>query len=443
MVLGVWVASLKKAKKHDTSQHAPSGIPIHHPTTHHLNLISLTYRSENSQSGVQKNQVALAFVSFAAMSCEVEFKTLHGGVMTLEAMMETTLGELKTMLLDKHLRAEDPIERKLLRVELLRNSSIMEMEDGQTLGATGLLEAEAPTTVIYRRNEAEASTKDDVHALGFFHLNIPSNCTTISRSAFDSCQNLVSVTITESVTHIGDYAFSHCTSLASVTLGDSVIHIGNCAFHGCTCLASIILGESVTQISRCAFEKCTSLAFITFGESLTHIGEGTFQGCSSLASITVGKSVTHIGEWAFHGCTSLTSITLGESVTHIREWAFADCTSLTSITLGNGVEYIGAGAFARCTSLASVYLGESVPHISRFAFENCTSLANITMCPELMENIQQDAFEGCVSLAIFPSVWGFQRRKGQEPKGGTPFCQLELWGLYKWSKIQELFHCHL
>ena len=105
----------------------------------------------------------------------------------------------------------------------------------------------------------------------------------------------------------------------------------------------------------------------------------------------MGKSVTHIGEWAFHGCTSLTSITLGESVTHIREWAFADCTSLTSITLGNGVEYIGAGAFARCTSLASVYLGESVPHISRFAFENCTSLANITMCPELMEKIQQDA----------------------------------------------------
>ena len=106
--------------------------------------------------------------------------------------METTIGELKTMLLEKHPRAEDPTERKLLRVELLLNSSIIEMEDAQTLGATGLLEAEAPT-VIYKRNEAEASTKDDVHALGFFHLNIPSNCTDISRKAFQNCQNLVSV----------------------------------------------------------------------------------------------------------------------------------------------------------------------------------------------------------------------------------------------------------
>ena len=119
-------------------------------------------------------------MSFAAMSCELEFKTLRGGVIILEAMMETTLGELKTMILEKHTRAEDAVERKLLRVELLRNSSIMEMDDAQTLGAVGLLEAEAPTTVIYKRNEAEASTKADVYALGFFHLNIPSNCTTIS-----------------------------------------------------------------------------------------------------------------------------------------------------------------------------------------------------------------------------------------------------------------------
>ena len=164
-------------------------------------------------------------MSFVAMSCELEVKTLHGGVITLEVMMETTIGKLKTMLLDKHTRADDPIERKLLRVELLRNSSIMEMDDAQTLGAAGLLEAGATTTVIYKRNEVEASTKRDVHALGFFgyfHLNISSNCTSISSYAFDCCQNLVSVTIAESVTRIGANAFAGCTSLANITLPESV-----------------------------------------------------------------------------------------------------------------------------------------------------------------------------------------------------------------------------
>ena len=254
-----------------------------------------------------------AFVSFAAMSCELELRTLQGGVITLEVMMETTLGELKTMILDKHTRAEDAVERKLLRVELLLNNSIMELDDAQTLGAAGLLEAETPTTVIYKRNEAEASTKDGVHALGFFHLNIHSNCTDISRYAFYACENLVSVTIAESVTHIGDCAFQGCTSLASITLGESVTHIGSGAFAGCTSLASVTLGESVTYIGSGAFAGCTSLASVTLGESVTHIGISAFKGCTSLASVTLGESVTHIGSGAFHGCTSLANITLGES----------------------------------------------------------------------------------------------------------------------------------
>ena len=83
------------------------------------------------------------------MSSELEFRTLDGSVITLEVMLETTIGELKTMLLEKRPRAEDLTERKLLRVELLLNSSIMEMEDAQTLGATGLLEAEAPTVIYH------------------------------------------------------------------------------------------------------------------------------------------------------------------------------------------------------------------------------------------------------------------------------------------------------
>ena len=227
------------------------------------------------------------------MSSELEFRTLDGSVITLEVMMETTIGELKTMLLEKHPRAEDPTERKLLRVELLLSSSIMEMEDAQTLGETGLLEAEAPRTVIYKRNEAEASTKDDVHALGFFHLNIPSNCTDISSSAFNACENLVSVTIAEPVTHIGEYAFLRCTSLANVTLGESVIHIGGFAFEDCTSLANITLGESVTHIDDFAFVGCTSLAHITLGESVTHIGDFAFLDCTSLVSITLAESVTH------------------------------------------------------------------------------------------------------------------------------------------------------
>ena len=69
---------------------------------------SLTYKIrqvivlENFQSEVLNKNESREKVSFAAMSSELELRTLHGGVITLEVMMETTLGELKTMLLEKH-----------------------------------------------------------------------------------------------------------------------------------------------------------------------------------------------------------------------------------------------------------------------------------------------------------------------------------------------------
>ena len=347
------------------------------------------------------------------MSFELKFNMLQGGVLTLDVPMTATFRELKSMLVEKHQRAEDPIESKLLRVELLRNSSIMEMEDAQTLGATGLLEAEEPTTVIYKRNEAEASTKDDVHALGFFHLNIPSYCKTICDGAFRECQNLVSVTITESVTHIGDFAFSHCTSLASITLGESVTDVGSFAFRGCTSLASISLGESVTHIANYAFEGCTSLASITLGESVTLIGHGAFDGCTSLASITLGESVTHIGNCAFRDCTSLASITLGESVTHIENYAFQDCTSLASITLGESVTHIGDYAFEGCASLASITLGESVTHIGYRAFKECTSLASITVPESLKQYVLDRLRNSSVAIMTIPARKGRKRPRNE------------------------------
>ena len=262
----------------------------------------------------------------SAMSCELALKTLQGAVITHKIDLDTTVGQLKAMLLEN--KTKDPIERKILRVELLQDFSIMKMDDAQDLGKTGLLEALALATVIYKRNEVEAATQAEVHLRGLFHLNIPPDLTTISGSAFQGCGNLVSVTITKSVTHIGNYAFFCCFFLARITLGDSMKHIGENAFRNCASLSSITLGDSVTHIGNNAFQNCGSLASITLGDSVRHIGDNAFQNCGSLASVTFGDSVTHIGDNAFQNCTPLSSITLGQSDTHIGKYAFEGCTML-------------------------------------------------------------------------------------------------------------------
>ena len=165
--------------------------------------------------------------------------------------MTATVRELKALLLEKH-PCRDPIERKVLKVELLRDSSLI--DDAETLDAAGLLGAETLVTVTYARNEVEASTKHDIHTQGCFGVKIPCNVTSTSEAAFQNSHQLVLLTIPESVSHIGRDAFSNCTSLASITLGESVTQIGDGAFRNCTSLASITLGESVTHVGNYAFE---------------------------------------------------------------------------------------------------------------------------------------------------------------------------------------------
>ena len=323
---------------------------------------------------------------FAAMSCEVKLNTLQGGVITLDIPITATVRELKAILLAKH-PCRDPIERKILKVELLRDSSII--DDAETLDAAGFFCVESLVTVTYTRNEVEAATKediDDIQTQRFFGVKIPCNLTEISRYAFQNCNQLVLVTIRGSVTHIGEGAFAGCTSLTSISLGESVTHIGERAFLGCTSLTSMTMGESATHIGTSAFAGCTSLTSITVGEFVSQIGDYAFVGCTSLTSISIGESVTRIGVRAFAECTSLMSIRMGESVTHIGDGAFAGCTSLTSISIGQCVTHIGGGAFAGCTSLTSISIGESVTHIGFGAFLGCTSLASIT-CPESLRHI--------------------------------------------------------
>ena len=67
------------------------------------------------------------------MSCEVQLNTLQGGVITLDVVMTATVRELKATLLEK--KSPDPIERKVLNVELLRDSSII--DDAETLDSAG------------------------------------------------------------------------------------------------------------------------------------------------------------------------------------------------------------------------------------------------------------------------------------------------------------------
>lgn len=132
------------------------------------------------------------------------------------------------------------------------------------------------------------------------------------------------------VTSLGKGAFYRCENLVEITLPDTLTSIGGRAFIGDP-LTSIAIPESVTEIGYQAFQQCQTLSNVNLPGGLTEISDQLFNGCTNLTSIEIPKGVTRIGETAFMR-TGLTELTIPEGVTAI-ESGFIAATPITSITL--------------------------------------------------------------------------------------------------------------
>ncbi len=255
--------------------------------------------------------------------------------------------------------------------------------------------------------------------------------TSIGDDAFDSCANLTSVSIPNSVTSIGSGAFASCTSLTSVTIPYSVTSIGDYAFSSCWSLTSVTIGNNVTSIGDSAFWDCTSLTSVTIPNSVTSIGDDAFYYCPSLSSVAIGNSVTNIGDYAFYWCISLTSVTIPNSVTSIGDNAFYDCWSLSSVMIPNSVTSIGGWAFWNCTNLPSVTIPNSVTSIGGWAFYNCYSLTRVYFQGNA-PNIGWDVFAHGESGRAIPIVYYLPGTTGWEN-----FAQLTGLPTVLWNPVDQ------
>ena len=160
--------------------------------------------------------------------------------------------------------------------------------------------------------------------------------------------------------------------------GRPVVGIGNYAFDDCQFITSIVISDGVTSIGFRAFQSCTNLENIVIPESVTYIDEGAFVDCDKLASISLPSGITTITNAMFSSCNSLTDIVIPDGVTSIDAYAFNWCTELKNIVIPNGVTSIGDYAFQYCEKLENITIGNKVTSIGAYAFRNCTRLKNIT-----------------------------------------------------------------
>lgn len=227
-------------------------------------------------------------------------------------------------------------------------------------------------------------------------LNIPATLegmpvTRIGDIAFDSCAELVSVTIPDSVTSIGEGAFSFCSGLTSVKFGNKVTSIGNMAFANCGKLASVELPDSVSSIGDMAFGSC-GLESITLGNGVTSIGKMAFAICHGLTEVSIPGNVKHIGDNAFGGCSGLKKVSMGDGVTSIGDEVFLACSELKSVLMPDSITSIGEKAFYGCNKLEKIKLPLLLTEVSDYVFWGCIGLREVIF-PENMTKIGEGAFE--------------------------------------------------
>ena len=190
-----------------------------------------------------------------------------------------------------------------------------------------------------------------------------SNITNFGSGAFDSCNNLTSITITNGITFIRDYAFASCCNLKSVTIPNGVTAIGSYAFAMCYNLKSVTIPNSITTygFNNGLFYFCYTLKSITIPNGVKHIYQSTFYYCANLKNITIPNGVIELGDGLFEYCFSLRTVTIPNGVSAFTSDMLRSCLSMTSITIPSSVTSIESDAFSGCYGLAELHFQPTTP----------------------------------------------------------------------------------
>ena len=249
-------------------------------------------------------------------------------------------------------------------------------------------------------------------------VTLPDTLVSIGNESFSSCDNLVNIKIPDSVTSIGDEAFMQCHSLTSIRLPDSVTKIGEQAFYGCEAMTSVRLSANLTEWGQCTFEWCSNLTNLYIPEGVETIGYAAFRSCEKLKNVILPDSVSCIDTVAFLGTAvekidwpsnlevldegafancKFKTINIPSSLTEIADGVFSGCSELIKVEIPDSIISIGDQAFSGCTSLEEITIPESVTSMGAYVFSGCESLTEVDI-PNGVTSIKEGAFSGCEAL---------------------------------------------
>ncbi|MBR6282705.1 MAG: SUMF1/EgtB/PvdO family nonheme iron enzyme [Muribaculaceae bacterium] len=222
-----------------------------------------------------------------------------------------------------------------------------------------------------------------------------------------------------SVTGISNLAFAF-TAITSVEIPASITTIGHSAFQDCNALTAVHVSD-IDAWCRIDFKGFYSYEIGNWFESesrTTSTGNPTeyarhlYVNGEELTTVVVPGDVTRLN-CTFHNCGSLAEVILPESVTSLGVYTFAG-TAVDRLPLTAAMTEIPMGAFSNCSNLAeTLCVPSNIVFVRSKAFAG--SPIKKLYVPSTMEELCENAFAGTGLTEIYSA-------------SNTPSCQIcQLW----------------
>ena len=120
------------------------------------------------------------------------------------------------------------------------------------------------------------------------------------------------VIVEEGIAVLYDRTFRRFYALEEVVLPSTLTTIGAAGsgvFQSCNNLKTIVIPESVTVLGKGSFQECSSLESINIPAGVTRIEENALRA-TGLVSVEFHEGVTYFGAQAFRDCKQLTEVTI-------------------------------------------------------------------------------------------------------------------------------------
>lgn len=230
--------------------------------------------------------------------------------------------------------------------------------------------------------------------------------TTLPISFFRNQTSIKKIILPESIKTLGEGAFEGCEKLEYIYLSDNILHIDSGCFVKCKSLYRIHIPNSPNiTFGNIIFSLCENLkefgtyydgyvsddnrCYITNSSTLKFFAQGGVTG-----EYTIPDKITKIAEVAFQ-FSNITKITLSQYTTAIGDYAFSQCEKLESINNWNNVEIISPYSFYKCESIGKISLPTKLKTISEYAFSGCNKMYINNNSLKNVTSIGHYAFSGC------------------------------------------------